>query len=120
MKTKYPYIFLCAKKGLNMDDVGVSRDIVFQEIRPGAGFETGDFVKEKLRKGATVGRLGLYSRLHCHKGSTPLCAPSSFSTQNPCLCFVKGTSSVGFLPSPPDCWNTRYLFFLSGRSMSPA
>ena len=31
-----------------MDDVGVSRDIVFQEIRPGAGFETGDFVTEKL------------------------------------------------------------------------
>ena len=31
-----------------MDDVGVSTDTVFQEIRPGAGFETGDFVKEKL------------------------------------------------------------------------
>ena len=31
-----------------MEDVGVSRDTVFQEIRPGAGFETGDFVKEKL------------------------------------------------------------------------
>ena len=26
----------------------VSRDIVFQEIRPGAGFETGDFVEENL------------------------------------------------------------------------
>ena len=25
----------------------VSRDTVFQKIRPGAGFETGDFVKEK-------------------------------------------------------------------------
>ena len=24
----------------------VARDTVFQEIRPGAGFETGDFVKE--------------------------------------------------------------------------
>ena len=35
-------------KGLSIDDVGVSRDTVSQEIRPVAGFETGDFVKEKL------------------------------------------------------------------------
>ena len=35
-------------KGLSIDDVGVSRDTVFQEKRPGAVFETGDFVKEKL------------------------------------------------------------------------
>ena len=34
------------RKGLTTDDVGVSRDIAFQEIRPGAGFETADFVKE--------------------------------------------------------------------------
>ena len=31
-----------------MDDVGVSRDTVFQEIRPGAGYEASDFVKETL------------------------------------------------------------------------
>ena len=36
-------------------DVGVSRDTVLQEVRPGAGFETGDFVKEKLG-GAAVKR----------------------------------------------------------------
>ena len=36
------------RKGLSIDDVGVSRDTVFQEIRPGADFETGDFVKERL------------------------------------------------------------------------
>ena len=41
------------KKGLSIDDVGVSRDTMFQEIRPGSGFETVDFVKEKL----TVERL---------------------------------------------------------------
>ena len=35
------YFLVC--KGLSIDDVGVSRDIVFQEIRSGAGFETGDF-----------------------------------------------------------------------------
>ena len=35
-------------KGLSIDDVGVSRDAVLQKIRPGAGFETGDIVKEKL------------------------------------------------------------------------
>ena len=45
LKIKHPYIlFVC--KGLSIDDIGVSRDTVFQEMRPGAGFETGDFVKK--------------------------------------------------------------------------
>ena len=38
--------FVCG--GLSNDDVRVVRGTVFQEIRPGAGFKTGDFVKEKL------------------------------------------------------------------------
>ena len=38
----------CLCKGLSIDDVGVSRDTMFHEIPPGAGFETGDFVKDKL------------------------------------------------------------------------
>ena len=33
---------------LTIGVVGVSRDTVFQEIRQGAGFESGDFVKEKF------------------------------------------------------------------------
>ena len=46
-------------KGLSIDDVreGVEGHTVFQEIRPGVGFETGDFVKQKLGEGATVERL---------------------------------------------------------------
>ena len=36
------------QRSISIDDVGVSRDTAFQEIRPGAGSETGDFVKEKL------------------------------------------------------------------------
>ena len=36
--------------------VSLSTDNVFQEMRPGAGFETGDFVEETLG-GATVERL---------------------------------------------------------------
>ena len=41
-----------SKKGLSIDGVGVSRDTVFLlEIRTGAGFETGDFVREKLGAG---------------------------------------------------------------------
>ena len=36
-------------KGLSIDDVGGSRDTVFQEKQSRAGFETSDFVKEKLR-----------------------------------------------------------------------
>ena len=39
-------IYFPVCKGLSIDDVGVSRDTAFQEIRPGAGCETGDFVKE--------------------------------------------------------------------------
>ena len=52
------YCLVC--KGLSIDDVEVSRDTVVQEIRPGAGFETGDFVKE------TLGGLRL------HRGTTHL------------------------------------------------
>ena len=35
-------------KGLSSDDVGVARVTVFQEIRRGAGFKTGDFVEANL------------------------------------------------------------------------
>ena len=41
-------MYFVVREGLTIDDVGLSRDTVFQEIRPGDGFETGDFVKEKL------------------------------------------------------------------------
>ena len=37
----------------------MARGAVFQEVRPGAGFKTGDFVKRKVG-GATVVRLGGY------------------------------------------------------------
>ena len=35
-------------KGLSYDDIEVAGGTVFQEIRPGAGFKSGDFVKERL------------------------------------------------------------------------
>ena len=35
-------------ESLSNDDAGVPRGPEFQEVRPGAGFKTGDFVKEKL------------------------------------------------------------------------
>ena len=42
---------------MSNDGVGMARGTVFlQEIRPGAGFKTGDFVKSKDR-GSTVERL---------------------------------------------------------------
>ena len=40
--------FLVCDEGLSNDDVVAARVTVFQEIRPGAGFKTGDFVKEML------------------------------------------------------------------------
>ena len=45
----YPYlVHFIVCKGLSIDDAEVSRDTVFREIRPGAGFETGYFVNAKL------------------------------------------------------------------------
>ena len=46
-------------KGISNDNVGVARGAVFQEVRPGSGFKTGDFVKEKI-VGVTVERLPDY------------------------------------------------------------
>ena len=48
IENKVSIYFLVVCKGLSIDDVGVSRDTVFQEIWHGVGFETADFVKEKL------------------------------------------------------------------------
>ena len=45
---RIPGIFSCKLKGLLIEDVGVSRGTLLREIRPGADFETGDVVKEKL------------------------------------------------------------------------
>ena len=47
MKNISSHIFLFEKKGLSNDDIGGARGTLFQETRPGAGFKTGDFVKEK-------------------------------------------------------------------------
>ena len=49
MKTKSSCLFSFASEGLSNDGVvGVARGTVFEEIRPGAGFRTSDFVKETL------------------------------------------------------------------------
>ena len=53
-KSILTYFHVCI--GLSSDVVGAAKGTVFQEIRPGAGFKTGDFVKEKLG-GATIERL---------------------------------------------------------------
>ena len=48
--TNTKHVFKCVPvcKGLSNDDVGVATGTVLQEIRPGAGFKTDDFVKENL------------------------------------------------------------------------
>ena len=45
-KTVFVRILVC--KEPSNHDVGVATGTVFQEIRPWAGFKTGDFVEEKL------------------------------------------------------------------------
>ena len=42
----FVYFLVC--EGLSNDDVGEARGTVFEEMRPGVGLKTGDFVKEKL------------------------------------------------------------------------
>ena len=54
---KHFHVVYCMQRGYNKKKhVGVARDTVFQEIRPGAGFKTRDFVEEDLVEGATVER----------------------------------------------------------------
>ena len=53
-KNVFTYFAVC--EGRSNDDVGVARGTVFQKLQPGAGFKTGDFIKEKLG-GAIVERL---------------------------------------------------------------
>ena len=51
---KHVSIFFLVRKGLLLlsnDDVGVATGTVFQEVRPGGGFETGDFVERKVGEG---------------------------------------------------------------------
>ena len=48
MKKRSRHFFLLAQEGLSNDDPEAARGTLFPEIRPGAGFQTGDFGKEKL------------------------------------------------------------------------
>ena len=48
MKRVSAYIILFAEDYRTMTSGWVARGTVMQAIRPGAGFKTGDFVKEKL------------------------------------------------------------------------
>ena len=48
MKNKIITYHFLVCKGRPNDDVGGGRGTVFQEIRLGAGFKTGDFVEELL------------------------------------------------------------------------
>ena len=50
-------------KGLTIDDFRVSRGTVFQDTRPGAGFETGDFVREKLVGGLPLNDSALQKKM---------------------------------------------------------
>ena len=40
------FVYVLGCKGLSNDDIEVERGTEFKEMRPGAGFKTGDFVKE--------------------------------------------------------------------------
>ena len=51
MALKHIFIHFLVCKGLSDDDIRVARATVFQAIRPGAGVETGDVVREKVEGG---------------------------------------------------------------------
>ena len=50
-KKKKVLTFFLARRGLSNDDVGATWGTVLQEMRPGAGFKTGDVVTGKLGAG---------------------------------------------------------------------
>ena len=50
------HFFGCIE-GLSNDDIEVAGAAAFQEIRPGAGCKTGDFVQKKRSRAAAVERL---------------------------------------------------------------
>ena len=47
MKKLYLHVLSCSQSTVEQRRRGGARGTVFKEIRPGAGFETGDFVQEK-------------------------------------------------------------------------
>ena len=70
IETEVSKPFLVCKRVL-IDDIGVSRDTILQETRPGAGVETGDF-DNKMLMGATVERLeGVIATLTVSKFNSP-------------------------------------------------
>ena len=42
---RYSFTYFLVSERLSNDYIGVAKGTVFQEIWPGAGFKTGDFVK---------------------------------------------------------------------------
>ena len=65
------FIYNVACEGLSNDDIVVAGGTVVQETRPGAGFKTGIFVKEKLGGRATVERLLVSDSVCVKKSKAP-------------------------------------------------
>ena len=77
------YCLFC--QGLLADDVGVARGTtVFREIRPWAGFETGDFVEESLGGG-------------CRRTTPP--TKQSHGAEITCLAVTTMESMMHLIPS---------------------
>ena len=74
------YILGCKRP--SKDDIEVAGGTAFQEIQPGAGFEIGDFGKEKLG-GATVERL--HAMYPVNAGAMPFNTPPLKANASPCI-----------------------------------
>ena len=42
------FTYILVREGLSIDDVGVAKGTVLEEMRPRAAFKSGDFVKKTL------------------------------------------------------------------------
>ena len=95
LKTMYAYIILCATV-YRFNFVGVAKGPrTSGEIRPGAAFETGDFVKKKSGGGgATVKRLSFA------QNPTELLRPGS--TKKKTMILVKVTGNKPVIPPFPE------------------
>ena len=78
-------------KGLSIDDVRASRDTMFREIRPGAGFKTGHFDNEMLGGATRRTTRGHSKRKSLYKGPFSAVAPGvTRSASN----FIRGPFSA--------------------------
>ena len=110
------YICFLVCEELSNDGVRVTRSTIFQDIRPGAGFETGDSAKEKVGRLSKTTFLGLFVwRAFCFS-ETLTTDPCYYSTPRNQRIFLTNVSWL--LNTRKDTILKKYIYFLQGKGLS--